>query len=216
MKRYAVAGSLFALVLTVLLAGCSGSDEAAKMQQQSATELMVAQLTALRTTNDSLRAELTKAEQDKRTLTARVADLESQINALQAKAAAPPAPSVTDARASYREALSLFKERKYDEASAMLHAILDGGAPAGLDDNCVYWIGECLYGQHKYSAALEQFQKVFNFERSEKKDDAQFMIANSYLAMGDKVHAKEQYERFARRFPASPYIKLVKAHLAKL
>ncbi len=216
MKRYSVAGIICAVVLLPLLAGCSGSDEAARSQQQSATELMVAQLTALRTTNDSLRAEIAKAEQDKRTLTARVADLEAQINALQAKAAAPPKPSVTDARASYREALSLFKEKRYDEASSLLQAILDGGAPAGLDDNCVYWIGECLYGKHQYSAALEQFRKVFEFNLSEKKDDAQFMIANSYLAMGDKVHAKEEYERFARRFPASPYIKLVKAHLAKL
>ncbi len=223
MKLHAVTGFFTAaLLMMAQFAGCSGSGEADKSPGgQSATELMVAELKALHTTNDSLKAENAKADQEKRTLTAHVADLEAQINDLKAKLASlspPPSavPSVTDAHASYEEALRVFREKKYAEASDRLNAILAAGAPQGLDDNCVYWIGECLYGEKRYTAAIEQFRKVFTFDRSEKKDDAQYMIANSYLAMGDKLHAKEEYERFARRFPASPYIKFVKAHLAKL
>ncbi len=42
------------------------------------------------------------------------------------------------------------------------------------------------------------------------------MIANSYLAMGEKGKAKEEYERLIKKFPASPYVKRAKAKLSKL
>jgi len=42
------------------------------------------------------------------------------------------------------------------------------------------------------------------------------MIANSYLAMGNKQKAVEEYEKLLKKFPASPFVKRVKEKLEHL
>ena len=116
----------------------------------------------------------------------------------------------------YHDALDEFHNRKYEDAAALFQKVYDEGAPKGLDDNCVYWIGECLYGRKQYDSAIAQFKKVFDFKWSEKKDDSQIMIANSYFALGDKKTAKEEYEQLIKKYPASPFVKRAKAKLANL
>ena len=94
--------------------------------------------------------------------------------------------------------------------------MLDAGAPAGLEDNCHYWLGECSYATKNFSNALEHFQHVFTYKVSEKKDDAQIMIANCYWRMGNKAKAKEEYQKFIDKYPASPYVNRAKERLGKL
>lgn len=225
--KYLIGSALF-LGFSFLLAGCSGSGEGLKTEspppQPSATELMQKDMAALQTTNDSLKYQISRLEQEKITLTAHVTDLETQVADLKAKLAAPPPPpppppppsKSTDTRSMYRDALAEFNKRNYEDAAALFQKVFDEGAPKGLDDNCVYWIGECLYGQKQYDSAIAQFKKVFEFKWSEKKDDAQIMIANSYFASGDKKTAKEEYEQLIKKYPASPFVKRAKARLANL
>ncbi len=232
MNRIAVTGVLAGVVSAFMMNGCSGASEAERNAQRATIAAMTAERTSLKTANDSLNTLLTATTVEKNALAAREAECEKQTSDLRAQVAAltaPPQP-VASARAksapavaisaegrdAYSAALTAFHDRKYTDATDRLTAILASGAPGGLEDNCVYWIGECLYARHKYADAIEQFRKVFDYKRSEKKDDAQFMIGNAYAALGDAAHAKEEYQRFERRFPASPYITFVKARLGKL
>ena len=221
-------------IFGIVLVGCSGSTEASKTPptpaQTSATEMMQKETISLRAQNDSLRGLTARMEQDRRALAARVADLEMQLNDLKTKQAAPapleqpkevekPAREiqpVTNARDSYNRALEAFRARQYDDAANILQGVVDAGAPDGMEDNCYYWLGECSFAQKKYNDAIEHFTHVFTYDRSEKKDDAQVMIANAYYAMGDKKKAKEAYEKLVRTFPASPFVKKAKARLTTL
>lgn len=125
-------------------------------------------------------------------------------------------PAATNARDGYARALELFRAKNYAVASTTLQSVLDSGAPVELQDNCHYWLGECSYAQKNYNEAITHFQQVFTFARSEKKDDAQIMIANCYFDMGDKVTAKKEYERLVTKFPASPFVKKAKERLGRL
>jgi len=241
-RRLPVGVLLATAALIVWLTGCAGSKEQEKEispPPPSATELMQNELLTLRTSNDSLRKENSQLGIDKRTLAAHVAELESENNELKSKIAtmvtppktmfkpshplpthtptttiSPPSPSAS--LGSYTDALETFKQRHYEKAAEKFQDVLDAGAPKGYDDNCTYWIGECLYGAKRYDEAIGQFKKVFLFEWSEKKDDAQIMIANSFLAKGDRKQARAEYERLIKLFPASPYVRHVKEKLPSL
>ncbi|HMD14431.1 MAG TPA: tetratricopeptide repeat protein, partial [Bacteroidota bacterium] len=217
----------FTIAVGLILGGCHASDETSKDQtepapppQASATEMMQKDLVTLRSANDSLLQLVTKLQQDNRSAAAHNAELETQIGQLKEQLAAipppPPKPAMANVKEGYAHALQLFHSKNYEESSALFQEVLDAGAPVTLQDHCDYWLGECAYGQKHYAEAIDHFKKVFEFKISKKKDDAQMMIANSYLAMGEKVKAKAEYDRLIKKFPASPYVERAKAKLSTL
>jgi len=218
-----------AVISGLVLAGCRGTEESAKetpppvLAEPSATEMIQKELNELRASADSCKQQLGRAQQEKAAAAAHAADLESQVAELREKLkpveVKPPEvvkPYIANEKDSYKQALLLFNSRKYKEAADTWQALLEIPIEPSLQDNCTYWLGECAYGQKNYSEAIEHFKKVFSYKISEKKDDAQVMIANAYLRMGDKAKAKEEYQRLIDKFPASPYAKKVKARLGTL
>jgi TolA-binding protein len=178
------------------------------------------QLADVKKVNESLKQQIDKLQQDNRIATARAAECETQLAELREKPAAPPvnpspAPKITDANAAYQQALVLFRQKRYDEAASTFQSILDAGN-SGIEDRCHYWLGECSYGMKKYQEAVGHLEKVFGYQRSTKKDDAQMMIGNCYSANGNKVKAKEEYQKLIDKYPASPYVKQAKAKMGRL
>ena len=216
---------LFIAVLFLFaMIGCGSSEEAQKEMSPpppSATETMQKEMNDLKSQNESLKKQVTKLEQDNRSAIAKAAEMETLLAEAKEKSAPLPPlvvrqPMPGGACENYKEALRLFNSRNYIEAASLFQSALDGGITEKMEDNCYYWLGECAYGEKKYDEAIKHFLKVFTFRISEKKDDSQLMIGNSYLAMGNKEKAKEAFERFTKKFPASPFIKLVQEKLAKL
>ncbi len=197
------------------------------------------QIDELRTENTTLKQKIVKLEQDNRTLNARIAEndaalaaekeradkAEEALKAAPAVAAAPaaatPAPAMSAEKSSasmssYEEALKAFNGRRYDDALTMMQAMLTAGVPEDLADNCTYWMGESYYAKKKYKDAVTQFQDVMKFKNSEKKGDAEFMLAQSYERLGEKVKAKEAYEKVVKDFPLNKHVKRAKERWAKL
>jgi TolA-binding protein len=206
------------------LFGCKSSEEINTEPvppQLSATELLRQDLKNYKSENETLKQRISKVEQDQRELAIRTAGLETEITDLKQKMVvpAPQKPTVStfaDPLATYQEALMQFHDRKYSRAASLFQSALDTGVPETYQDNCHYWMGECAYGERKFSKAIELFQQVFGFKISDKKDDAQLMVGNCYIAMGNKEKAKEAFDQFIKKFPASPYIQRVKEKLGKL
>ncbi len=210
---------------SIVFIACSASEEGLKEQsptkpaQPSATEMMTNAMNDMKMQNDSLRLTITKLEQDNRSTVARSAELEMQLNDLKTKPAPPPVTTKSkfiDPRATYENALHLFNSRNYQDASLTLQQVLDGNMPVDLMDNCHYWLGECAYATKNFQQAIEHFQHVLTYKVSEKKDDAQIMIAHSCYGMGNKANAKDEYLKFLDKYPASPYAKRAKERLNKL
>lgn len=210
-------------------------DSAAMMPPAPTLE---AQLEELRTENTSLKQKIVKLEQDNRSLNARISDTETKLMAEKqradkaeeaAKNAAksgmtrganlaepPPAAPVAVSASAYDHALQTFRNRKYDDAIASFQALLDGGISPDLADNCTYWIGESKFGKRDYNGAIKSFEQVFDYKKSEKFADAQYMIARSLQALGERAKAKEAYEKVVKDFPTSRLVAKAKRRSANL
>ncbi len=196
------------------------------------------QIEDLRTENTSLKQKIVKLEQDNRTLNTMMAESESKIQAerwradsLQQAMNTMPvtiaAPVTTAAEgepvaetpmniSSYEEALQAFNASRYDEAISALEGMLSQGVSKELEDNCNYWIGESRYAKKQYQHAISAFEAVMTFASSEKKGDAQFMMAQSYERLGNKAKAKEGYEKVVKDYPMSKVVKKAKERWARL
>jgi tol-pal system protein YbgF len=195
------------------------------------------QIEDLRTENTGLKQKIVKLEQDNRTLNTMMSESEAQIQAErqradsleQAMAAQPPVQVAPVAAApveepapepmsisSYEEALQAFNAKKYDAAISALEAMLASGVTKDLEDNCHYWIGESKFAKKNYQDAIGAFELVMAYAKSEKKGDAQFMIAQSYERIGNKAKAKESYEKVVKDYPMSKMVKRAKERWARL
>ncbi|MBF8294833.1 MAG: ybgF [Bacteroidetes bacterium] len=219
-ERIFVRLSLLALIVAILSwVGCS-SEQAVRSEQTAFTRAPSPdekKIDSLETQNVSLKQKLVKLEQDNNTLYARLGDVESKLKAEIDKAAAPPppppAPPVT---ASYEGAQKAFAEKKYDDAIQMFQALLDGGSPEDLADNCHYWIGESYFGKKEFMEGVKHFEMVLQYKISEKKGDAHFMLGRSYEMLGDKAKAKESYEKVVKDYPTNDNVKKAKERWGRL
>lgn len=209
--------------------------------QASPSEEFQKQMDALKTDNTDLRQKNLKLEDDVQKLTSRLNDseakyasekqradsLEEAAKMAMTVAAQPMAETkktesmVTAERtdipmAEYEDALGAFKSKQYADAAAAFQKMLDEKVPEAIADNCHYWIGESKYASKKYKDALQEFETVLNFKKSEKKGDAQFMIGQCYERMGDKVRAKEAFEKVVKDYPMSANVKKAKERWARL
>lgn len=195
------------------------------------------QIEDLRTENTGLKQKIVKLEQDNRTLNTMMSESEARIQAERHRAdsleqafasqpplqvapvgAAPveePAPEPMSI-SSYEEALQAFNAKKYDGAIGAFEAMLASGVTKDLEDNCHYWIGESKFAKKQYQDAIGAFELVMAYAKSEKKGDAQFMIAQSYERLGNKAKAKESYEKVVKDYPMSKVVKKAKERWARL
>lgn len=222
MKKLFVLWTLttFLSLSLILIGGCASSEEAAEdtsKLQPSELDVTKERLAACTKENSQMRQQVTRLEQDTRNLTAKAAELETLLADEREKIKiAPPPPQISvlkNLEAEYQNALSLFKQKNHREAADKLQAILNAGVQKDLEDNCYYWLGESYFGMKDYKTAMSNFEKVFGYKISEKKDDAAIMIANSYWEMGNKKEAITEYKNFLEKFPASPYVKRAKERI---
>lgn len=194
-----------------ILAGCGSTRELEQTiadQKSDIDSLRTANQT-LKVENDRLKGRVQELERDLGNANARASQLENRVRELQTeleKMKSPAEPSDMDE--AYRDALGKFMEGKYEDAIAAFRRLLAAGIPDPLNDNCVYWIGESNFGLKRYEEAIKSFEEVLGFEWSNKKDDAQIMIARSYARSGNLARAKEEYQKLIDTYPASPYKEL--------
>ena len=191
------------------------------------------QIEDLRTENTGLKQKTVKLEQENRGINARISEVEAKYaaekiradkaeelakNTVQTPAEEKPVVEKTAAGSSsaYDVALKAFNARKYDVAAKGFKAIIDDGSNADLTHRAKYWLGESYFAQKKYKEALPLFQETIKLKNSEKKADAQFMIAQTYEHLGDKAKAKAAYEKVVKDYPMSKNVKRAKARWANL
>lgn len=116
----------------------------------------------------------------------------------------------------YQVALSEYNNRNYRAAIDIFESLLMRDSKNSLADNCRYWIGESYYGLGNFKQAIVEFEKVLSYEDSNKKDDAQLKLGISYLKEGDRVKAREEFQRLISNFPDSEYVSKAQNYLTNL
>jgi len=213
------------MLFALTLAGCGSSEESMEewtepdaAKTQTPPSMLEYRIDSLKTENGRVHEQLDAVSTENRKLTARVAELETQLTEAQsaAKSTAAVATAPANASSAYEAALEKFKAKDFEGAISGFRSLLDGNVEATLADNCQYWIGESYYGQKKYTEALKQFGVVLGLPRSSKKADAMMMSGNCQARLGNAAAAKEAYEKVVADFPTSPLVEKAKDKLAHM
>lgn len=121
--------------------------------------------------------------------------------------------STSEEISAYNSSVQLFKQGNYTQAAEQFQSLISGGLKEDLADNANYWLGEANFGQKKYEEALTHFKQVSNFKISEKKDDAQYMIARCYDRLGRTQQAVREYNKLIESYPTSEFVVRARARL---
>jgi len=157
----------------------------------------------------ALRSELAKKAE-------RIDALERELRELKTAAVTTPSPSAPGFESKYEQALQTYQGRRYREAISMFEALLAAQPNHKLADNCQYWIGECRYALGEYEQAIADFQKVFGLGDANKSDAAQLKLGMCYLRLGDKLRAKEEFQRLLVEYPKSEFAPRAQSFLDRL
>jgi tol-pal system protein YbgF len=187
------------------------------------------QVEELRTENTGLKQKIVKLEQENRDVTARLSEVEAKYSAEKMHSerptgglvpapvvAVPSIPAEAEEKAvevsgiTYDDALQAFRTKRYDAAARGFKAIVQNETDEDLVKRSTYWLGETYFAMKKYKEALPLFLDVMNKKGSEKKADAQFMLAQTYDRLGSKAKAKAAYEKVVKNYPMSKNVKRAK------
>jgi tol-pal system protein YbgF len=218
--------------------GCGTSEQSTEEWERAAPPATAPQLEyridSLTNENRRMKQQLEAMAIENRKITARNAELETKLNesatAPTPKAEAPAAPAKAerakpipstpapagDIPSRYSDALQTYRNRNFSAAALQFEEILNSGISEDLMDNCHYWIGQSYYDLKKYKEALPHFETILEMRKSDKKPDAQLMLANCYLEIGNTASAKREYGRFLSTYPNSPYAKKARERLSHL
>ena len=90
----------------------------------------------------------------------------------------------------------LFKQEKYEEAEPKFRELIEKFPNSISVENSWYAIGNLNYKLQKYEDARKAFKSILdNFPNSEYKDDAQHLIAQSYLVEENYDQAFAEFDR---------------------
>jgi TolA-binding protein len=212
----------------LVIGGCASSEELSEeeLARQQDESHRLREADSLRSVSSSLRAQLSDVEQNNRSLNARVVELERRLQEEMDKAKTSPVltggaaleavtPVSGDVSEAYNGAMKKFKAGKYEEALSAFAGVKE--ATSGkVKSAAAYWTGECLNGLKRYDDAVKVFEDVIATKGSDKRDDAQYMLAHVYLKMKDTAKAKEAYQTLIDKFPTSEYIARAKDELSRV
>jgi len=206
------------MVLSIASFGCGSSEDTTQWETTptvSTTAQLEFRVDSLKNANRRLQDQVDATAAENRTLTAKVAELETKVSeAAAAPKVAAVAPS--DMNAAYEAAVGQWRKKNYSGAIDQFQNLLNSGIETRLAGNCHYWIGESYFGLKQYNEAIQEFQKVMGYTHSPKKDYAQLMLGNCFERLGDKASAKDAFEKLVSTFPASALVKDAQAKLAKM
>lgn len=214
------AAFLAVIGLSILSHGCGSSNESTlstttwTQSSQSTADSPAGQIVdSLKSENRRIRQQMDAMALENKTLVSRISGLERRLTeALLSKAPPPPA----DLNAAYETALSQYQQKNFSAAARQFESILASSKGFELADNCHYWTGECYYALHQYKDAIDHFQAVFDYVHAKKKADAQFMIGNCQLALGNKVGAITAFARVVNNHPTSDLVKRAEEKLGRI
>ena len=110
----------------------------------------------------------------------------------------------------YIESLAFYQNAEWEKSLEGFQYLLDSGNVNIFLDNCQYWLGEIYFKMKKYHNSIDEFNKVFLYIDSNKKDDSLYRLANCYMLLEDEFKANEALVNLIDNYPNSEYVKNAK------
>jgi tol-pal system protein YbgF len=219
MGRNAV--KFLAYPLLLVAAGCASSSELrpeteAALQSANESAKLREQVEALQARIDSLESKLTSIN-DKVDATKINAEKLTAVPAQPTEAAGTPvepSTALNDPEAglvndssvqAYRQAMILFKSKKYPEAVLAFSSFIERYADHPLAGSAQFYVGESYFRQKEYKLAIEEFQRVLtSYDRSSAVPETLRQIADAEEHVRQAEDALKHRQLLLSLFPQSP------------
>jgi tol-pal system protein YbgF len=129
---------------------------------------------------------------------------------LPALSEAPTTPSpgradVGDPQVTYARALTLLRQGNFMDAAREFSGFVRTYPDSSLAANAQYWLGECYYGERRFSEAIDEFERVFAlYPSSNKVPGSLLKIAYAHLELQQLPMARSVFHQLVRTYPQSP------------
>jgi TolA-binding protein len=127
-----------------------------------------------------------------------------------------PEPAPDKLPLSYKRAMVELQKKNFPLAISVFEEFIKNEKGNHYTDDAWFWIGESYFDLGDYQKARDAYLKVFEYQKTDKKDDAQFKTALSYLRSGDSKQAIAEFKKLNVIYPDSEYISRAKSELLKL
>lgn len=162
-----------------------------------------------------------REDADKRILTLedRIIKLQTAIDELAKKSAEAAQPKETPVTpdALYMKGLETFKAGDLPAAREQFTTFIEQNPKHDLVANARYWIGETLYGEKNYEAAIVAFQDVIaNYPKQPKVSAAMLKQARAFKAINDPKSARYVLKKLIETYPKSDEAKKARDFLKEI
>jgi tol-pal system protein YbgF len=131
------------------------------------------------------------------------AGVATRLEVMPVGGAASPLPA-SDPVQHYREALTMIKERRFDDALAQLAIITRMHADHALAPQAQYWKGEAHYAARRYREALIELEAfIKRYPSNPKAPDALLKAGLCNKHLGQDAVANRYFERVRKEHPGS-------------
>ena len=118
---------------------------------------------------------------------------------------------------AYKEAFSLLKAGKYDDAIGAFNGFLANYGQGEFADNAQFWLGETYYVTQRYEPALSEFQKLLaRYPNSKKRTHAMLKIGYVHDELGHTNEAREALTKLTEQYPNTTAAGLARKRLQRL
>ncbi len=180
-------------------------------------EQMQAEVSLLRGIVESQAYEIKRLNQESE---ARYLDIDRRLAAVMtAPVAEPQQEPVASGQDAYNAAMTLVREKKFDQASDAFDDFVATWPEDNLVANALYWSGEVYLVRREPAKAAERFKAVIDgYPEHVKTADATYKYAMTLHKMGDSQSASQWLESLISQYrgKADTTVALAEAYLKKL
>ena len=110
-------------------------------------------------------------------------------------------------KSKYIESLASFQNGNWENSLKGFKYLLSLGINNNLLDNCQYWIGEIYFKLKEYHSSIKEFEKVFMYRDSNKRDDSLYKLSKCYINLNNDKQANFELNKLINNYPNSEYVK---------
>jgi|GEM_PF-6847184 len=116
----------------------------------------------------------------------------------------------------YKNALDLFKARKFNEAIVAFTEFQASCKVEDYKDNASFWIARSYFEKADFETAEKKFSEVLKFKNSNKIADSLLFLGMIARSRGDNENARKYWQRLIRDFPREPTAKKAMVELEEI
>lgn len=127
-----------------------------------------------------------------------------------------PAPPTNTYQETYQKGIELIRKREVKKALSEFQTLLEMNPGPSEAAAAYYWVGECQYALGDYQEAAAAFENSLGSKDNPKRQAGMLMLGMSYLKLGQKEKAGQQFQAIIEAYPNGAYTDTAKRKLEEL